>query len=268
MARARFPVERLRGKTALITGASSGIGREFARQLARLPMDLVLVARREPCLRALAEDLGTRGIRIRVMALDLCREDHLEQVLALFEAEDITLLVNCAGDGIDGRFTDQPLSAALAASRLNALVPMALMHGALHAFRRRGGGAVINISSLLAFKAIPGSVIYAASKSFLKEISLGLAEEYAADDIQISTVCPGDVKTPMLAREYGVALAEIPPSVFTMEVVVCVQEILRRFFRGEVLIIPGKLNRLLAIGLRTLPRSWISYLEQRLFARD
>lgn len=259
-------VHRLQGKTAVVTGASSGIGREFARQLAGLKMNVVLIARREHKLQELADELGEQKVKIVILPLDLTERTQCQSVKRVFETEDIALLVNCAGNGVGGSFSGGDLDSSTHAVYLNSIVPMELMYYAIQHFQKQQFGAVINISSILAFKSLEHDAVYAASKAFLKELSLGLAQEYAESNIFICTVCPGDVRTEMLALDYGMPLEKIPSSILVMEPEECVQITLREFSRGKHLIIPGRLNQLFSLLLLALPRSWISFLEKRLFS--
>ena len=189
-------MDRLR--TSLVTGASSGIGEEFARQLAAQGKDLVLVARNERRLREIAAELtAAHGVRVQVLAADLSLPGAAGRIWAETERLGIAvdLLVNNAGVGKRGEFAvlDQDFQAAMV--RLNVNTPMELARLYLPGMRARRRGGIINVASNAAFQPVPYLAVYAASKAFLLHFSEALAEEVGADGVRVMALCPGATDT-------------------------------------------------------------------------
>jgi len=180
--------------TAMITGASAGLGEEFARRLARLSTDLVLVARSAETLDALAKELrAAHGVAIEVIAADLTVEDDVDAVAdRLRDATDpIDLLVNNAGFGLPLHFATNDVEDEVQHLRIHVEAPLRLTHAALQTMRGRGG-RIINVASVAAF--IPRST-YAASKSWLVSFSQWANAEYAKDRVSVTALCPGFTHT-------------------------------------------------------------------------
>jgi short-subunit dehydrogenase len=185
---------RERPGTALVTGASSGIGREIARLHAARGGDLVVVARRTDRLTALKRDLeGAHGVAVHVLPLDLsvagAADDASQFVSDRGLAVDI--LVNNAGFGGGGAFAGRPDGVDEAMVRLNVEAPVALCRRFLPAMRARACGRVLNVASIVAFAPGPGMAVYAASKAFLLSFSEALAEECAGSGVTVTAFCPG-----------------------------------------------------------------------------
>ncbi len=188
-----------RDKTALITGGSSGIGFEFACQLAEKGARLVLVARHPENLHAATRQLRQRyNVTVMEIALDLtgdnaCRE--LSDKLA-FAGISPDILVNSAGFATYGRFSKLALPREQQQITLNCQVPVALTHTLLPAMLERGQGAVINIASTAAFQPVPYMATYGATKAFLLSFSEALWAEYRTRGIRVLALCPGPTATP------------------------------------------------------------------------
>ena len=180
--------------TALVTGASSGIGRELARLHAARGGDLVLVARRADRLEALAAELqAAHGTRVLAIPLDLTAPGAIEELAKTLESHGLAVdvLVNNAGFGGGGAFDTRPAGLDAAMVRLNAEVPVALCRRFLPAMRARGRGRVLNVASIVAFAPGPGMAVYAASKAFLLSFSEALSEEMAGSGVTVTAFCPG-----------------------------------------------------------------------------
>jgi short-subunit dehydrogenase len=176
--------------TALVTGASSGIGETFARRLARDGHKLILVARRRDRLQALAQDLAGA----EVLPADLTREEELRRVEERILAEpDLEMLVNNAGFGAAGRFYQTALEIQDRMHRLHVMATMRLTHAALGGMVARGKGAVINVSSVAGFGQSPGSVSYCATKAWMTSFTEGLYLELksARSPVKVQALCPG-----------------------------------------------------------------------------
>jgi short-subunit dehydrogenase len=177
-------------RIAMVTGASSGIGAEFARRLARDGFDLILVARRQDLLEQLARELGGAEI----LAADLTLDEDLARVAArIASAPELELLVNNAGFGARGRFWETPLDGQERMHRLHVMATLRLTRAALAAMVPRARGGVINVSSVAAFGQNPGSVSYCATKAWMNSFTEGLDLELRGigSPVRVQALCPG-----------------------------------------------------------------------------
>ncbi|MFN4062289.1 MAG: SDR family NAD(P)-dependent oxidoreductase [Paracoccus hibiscisoli] len=189
------------GPTALITGASDGIGRACAEQLAAQGFDLILVARS----RALLDDLAftlreEHGVHVRVHAPDLTDPEAVTTLLETTDALPIGLVVAAAGYGSTGRFVDQPLESELAMIDLNCRAVTALAHRFGQRMQARGRGGIMLFGSLVGFQGAPFSATYAATKSFVQSLAEGLAVELRPHGVSVLSVAPGPVGTGFASR--------------------------------------------------------------------
>ena len=184
------------GKWALITGASSGIGTEFAKQLAALNFNLVLVARRKEKLENLSAELIAKNkIETLVISLDLSSPDFLETLKQQTSHLDIGLLINNAGFAITGSFLNDKLENQLSLLDVNCKAPLILSHYFGNRMLSRGSGGIINIASTAAFLPLPYWSNYAASKAYLLSFSEGIWHELKHKGIDVLAVCPGPTQT-------------------------------------------------------------------------
>lgn len=244
-----------RGRWALVTGASAGIGEAFARELARRGMNVALAARREHRLRALAAELGTAH-RVRTLALPADLGVPGAAAALWNQASDgreIHLLVNNAGFGLKGAFSDLPLGRQAEMVRVNCGAVLELSHLALAAMRGRGGG-IVNVASVAAFQPVPMMATYAASKAFVLALSQALAEEARDLGVRVVALNPGPVKTEF-QQVAGTAVRDGAPGVRTPEEVV--NAALAALERGRTTVTPGALNALGAFAGRVAPRSLV-----------
>ncbi len=184
--------------TALITGASSGIGEAFARRLAADGHDLFLVARSEDKLKALCGELSAKhSINADYFAIDLSENGSDSAVFDETESRGIEIgfLINNAGFGSMGDFAELPLDRELEMIDLNIRALVGLTHRYLAGMRNRKRGTIINVSSAAGFQPIPFMATYAASKSFVTAFSEAIAEENRPFGIQVLALCPGSTKT-------------------------------------------------------------------------
>jgi short-subunit dehydrogenase len=184
--------------TALVTGASSGIGQAFARQLAARGHNLVVVARRGDRLEQLAKELDAQyGVGIEVLVADLAATAGLTTVEQRLADDDrpIDILVNNAGFGTAGTFASIDVDRQDEMVRLNVLAVVRLTHAALGGMLARGRGGVINVSSTAGFQPIPGWSTYAATKAFVSRFTEGIAGECANTGVAVTALCPGFTRT-------------------------------------------------------------------------
>ena len=204
--------------TALVTGATSGIGEEFCWQLAAAGHDLVLVARREDALAALAASLtNVAGVRAEVIAADLSTEEGCARVAARLDVggpadtekpdvRPVDLLVNNAGFGLGSAFLDNSLENEINGLNVMVRAVMTLAHHAGISMRSRGRGAILNVGSVA---SRTGAGTYSAHKAWVVAFTEGLAAELAGSGITATVVCPGPVDTPFFDR-VGVDMSGMP----------------------------------------------------------
>lgn len=238
---------------ALITGASSGLGKEFAEQLAGRGHDLVLVARDEDRLSSLAADLRTRyAVSVEVLRADLADRDQLGRVAERVGSADspVDLLVNNAGFGSRRGFVRGDLEEEERAVDLMVRAVMVLCHAAGGAMRSRGHGAVINVSSVASF-AVMGH--YSAIKSYVTVLSEALATELAPHGVQVMALCPGFVHTEFHDRAQ-MNMSKLPDQLW-LEAPDVVRQALEDVAAGRVVSVPSATYKGLVGVLRLAPRS-------------
>jgi short-subunit dehydrogenase len=254
-----------RPRYALVTGASRGLGRCFARSLAERKHNLVLVARSGAKLETLVHELQTaHGIQALSIPFDLAQPgagQRLADELAARELE-IDLLVNNAGFGDQGRFVQLPIERQLQGINLQNATVVELTHRLLPAMIERQQGGIITISSMAGFQPIPFAAVYSATKAFLTTFSLALEAEVSRFGVRVVTVCPGRLRAAPEDAESDGERKKFPGGEQTHEDVVA--ESLRVLDRGGGLVIPGTVNKLAAFAERFVPRSKVARLVKKL----
>jgi len=265
----------LRGKTALVTGASSGIGREIARVLARDVAVLVLVARRKDRLDELAQELTSKrpALRVIVREVDLTDREATASTLDALEKQEIAIdvLVNNAGFGDRGLLNERPWSKIEALLDLNVVTLTYLVHRLVPPMIARGSGAVMLVGSIAGIVAKPGSAVYGSSKSYVNALGEALHAELASTGVVVTTVLPGPVPT-----EFGVLAAKMDatpftpgasvpheppqpgrfklPGTFVVSAERCAEEAVRALVRGEARVVTGAAVKAMASVMDNLPR--------------
>jgi uncharacterized protein len=238
---------------ALVTGASSGIGAAFARRLARDGYGLILVARRQDRLEALARDLGGA----EVLPADLTRDEELKLVEdRIAAAPNLDLLVNNAGFGSMGRYFEIPVEGQDRMHRLHVMATMRLTHAALRSMVPRRKGAVINVSSVAAFGQSPQNVSYCATKAWMNSFTEGLHLELkiSGSPVAVQALCPGFTVTEF-QDVLGVDRKTIP-SWLWMRAEDVVDASLRGLARGKPLVVPGAIYKLI-VKLEAWTPRWL-----------
>ena len=254
---------------ALITGASAGIGEALARRLAARGFALVLSARRRQRLEALAAELGKRhGVAVEVIEADLSREGMPAEVARLAaRGGDVDLLVNNAGAGAFGAFSDLPLDAQLGQIRLNLVALVELCGLLLPAMRARGRGAILNVASTAGFQPLAYNAVYAASKAFVVSFGEALAVELSGSGVQVVTFCPGVADTEFFAAARRVGEAFRPSRLVAMSADRVADHAMRALDRRQALAFAGLRNWCTTFVVRLFPRAWVRVLAGRIFRR-
>jgi short-subunit dehydrogenase len=240
------------GPWALVTGASAGIGAEFARQLAGKGLNLILVARRAELLDALAEDLmRAHGVEVRTIAVDLSGSDFLDAIRDVVEDVDVGLLVNNAGTAVGGSFLDTELEPQRRSVELNVLAPLLLAHQLGRHIRTRGRGGIIFLSSPMALQGVANWANFAATKSYDLTLAEGLAGELESQGIDVLSVLPGPTLTEGTVN-MGARANRGPMKFKAPEGVVA--ETLASLGKTST-VVPGWMNRLMNALMKCLSRS-------------
>ena len=207
------------GPWALVTGASSGIGRAFAERLAGKGVNVVLLARRAQRLDELDARLRQQhGVEANICVTDLAVSDAARRILDTTDGLDIGLLVSNAGFGLKGEHAGNDPKAMADMLMVNCQAPMLLTHGFIPRLRRRGRGGIILTSSVEGLIGCPYSTVYSATKAFVNSLGEGLWAELAPDDIQVLTICPGATDTEAAALQ-GIDLRKLQNVMMPEEVV-------------------------------------------------
>jgi short-subunit dehydrogenase len=259
------------GCSALITGASAGIGREFARQLANRARTLVLVARREQRLNELRDELRNCNARLNVHAriVDLCDRTHIDELMRWLEQNkiDIDFLINNAGLGDYGSVATSDLERADRIIQVNVTALTLLTRRLLPQMIAKGHGSVLNVSSSAGFLPIPGMAVYAATKAYVNSFAEALRAELRGSGVTVTALCPGPVHTEFgdVAKRPG-GEPEHGPEFVYVSVEKTARDALAAVEADRPLVIPGLFMKLGMFLVRVTPMP-ILRLAWRLSAR-
>jgi short-subunit dehydrogenase len=248
-----------------VTGASSGIGAEIARELARRGLGVTLAARREDRLRELAAELGS-SVRAEVVACDVADPASRERMAAQLRERglNVEVLVNNAGFSTAGRFWQNDPEREIGLVRTNIEAVVALSREYLPGMVERGRGGVLNVASTAAFQPLPMQASYAASKAFVLNFTDGLHAELEGTGVTATSLCPGPVKTEF-SEVAGLEQAESElPGVFWDTPEDVAKAGVAGLEKGKRVVIPGAINRMGALGGQHAPRSLVLRLAGRL----
>jgi hypothetical protein len=248
-------MDLLTGKTALVTGASSGIGEAMARELAARGAGLVLVARRAERLEALARELAEHhpGLAMRVLPLDLAAPGAAGRLFQETEGagQRIDLLINNAGVGTNNTFLEIPWDKTAQQIQLNLVALTELTYRFGQAMRQRRAGYILNVASIGAYAPCPWFATYAAGKAYVRSFTLALAAELAGTGVRVCCLCPGSTESEFHAGAGQSLPALVGP--FTMSARRCARIGLRAVLSGRREIVSGWLNSLGMFLLRFVP---------------
>lgn len=252
-------------ENVLVTGASSGIGRELARLFAAAGSNLVLVARREEELSHLANELhAVHGVSARALPADLSQPAAAAAICGVLDSAgiEIDVLVNNAGFGALGSFVESSLERQLQMMQVNMTSLVELSRRLLPGMLQRSRGGVLNVASTAAFQPGPYMAVYYASKAFVLHFSEALVEEVAGTGVRVTCLAPGPVATEFAAT------AGLEESVLFKVGVLSAREVARAGYRGlrrgKAIVIPGLRNKLLVLALRFTPRSIVRKVVARI----
>lgn len=245
----------LKGRTAVVTGASSGIGAWCARLLAERGADVVLVARREDRLRELASELSAKhGVKADVLALDLTEQGAPARLFDATEGagREVAVLVNNAGFGTQGHFPEIPWEKSAEQIQLNVVALTELTYRFVRKMKERDAGYVLNVASIGAYLPVPGYATYGAGKAFVRNFSEALAYELRRTEVHVCCLCPGPTETGFLA----VSGQQVPgwQRYTFMSAERCARIGIGALLRGRRLIVAGFMNTLEMWWMRWLPR--------------
>ncbi|WP_053693475.1 SDR family NAD(P)-dependent oxidoreductase [Streptomyces sp. WM6372] len=255
-----------RGRTTLITGASSGLGAEFARQLAARGSDLVLVARREDRLKELAGQLSAaHGVTVEAVVMDLSVEGCGELLAAEVERRGITVsgVVNNAGFGTYGRFHDEDPQRLRQEVALDVMAVVDISHAFIGPLRSRGDGVLVNVASVAGYQPVPNMAVYGASKAFVLSFTEALWQESRGTGLRVLALSPGATKTEF----FDVVGTEDAASGTRMQTS---EEVVRTALRAldrrnpPPSVISGAMNRVMAFSGRLASRRTVVRMVDRM----
>ncbi|MFW6254122.1 MAG: SDR family NAD(P)-dependent oxidoreductase [Chitinivibrionales bacterium] len=242
------------GETALLTGASGGLGLDLSRFLARDGYDLVLVARRGDKLSSIAEEFSHEyGTTVYVCPADLDGSAGVKKVLDFVQKQSLTIdiLINNAGIGFFGRFVDIPAESITTMVRLNTLALTELTRAFLPDMLRRHKGRIMNVASTAAFQPGPLMAVYYATKAYVLHLSEALDDEYHKSGVRITAFCPGPTRTDFHDRA---GMDSSMPLLKLMDSAAAASIGYRGMLRGKRVVVPGLKNRIMSMISQRLPR--------------
>jgi short-subunit dehydrogenase len=254
----------LKGKTALVTGASSGIGTEFARQLGKRGADLIIVARRRANLEALAQEIeAAHQVKVTVIELDLSEPGAAKRLFDQTEATGraIDVLVNNAGGGVHANFLDCEWDRIARQIQTNLMTLTELTWRVGRAMRDRKSGHILNVASIGAYTPTPTYAVYSGTKAFVRDVTEAVAYELRGSGVRVCSLCPGGTHT-----EFHLAAGHELPKIFKstfMSAKDCAAIGLSALFTGRRNIISGVMNKVAMWMLRFMPRRAIVWFAAK-----
>lgn len=246
-------------QTALITGASAGLGEEFARQLARRGGTLILTARRLERLEALRAELNAQYPHLVVYCVqtDLSVGDEVRRLCAWLDDSGlrVTLLVNNAGLGDHGRFDSAEWERVRKIIEVNITALTQLAHYVIPTMRDQGGGAILNVASVAGMVPLPDMAVYAATKAYVISLSEAIRAELRGSGITVTTLCPGPVDTEFgdIAKRKGEVDFSVAPEFFKVSAERVVREAIEGVERKHPRVIPGLVVAIVMMFMASLP---------------
>jgi len=264
---------KLDGCNALITGASAGIGREFARQLAGRAHSMILVARRQDRLAGLRDELQEQhpNLAVRIRQVDLADPAQLQELMEWFDRENINvdLLINNAGLGDSGLFATSDPIRNEQMTLVNVVALTSLTRHVLPQMIAKRRGGILNVSSSAGFLPVPGSTVYAATKAYVTSFSEALRAELHGTGVSVCALCPGPVRTEF---QHVARRPDCRPEIGPKFVLVPVEQVVRDAINGleadKPIVIPGFAMKLAMLLARLTPMPLLRVLLRRYSSRD
>ena len=257
---------------AIITGASKGIGKDIAEELARRKYNLVLVARSESLLMQQSEELARKySVDVMYKSIDLSEPNSSATVKAFISEHDldISILVNNSGYGLWGRFEKLSLKDQLNMLRLNNESLISLTYAFLPQLQRQKQSYILNVASTTAYQAVPFMSVYAASKSFVVSFSRGLTAELKKSNVSVTCLSPGATTTGFMDRagmdSEKIIKASEKVSMSSSDVAV---QAVNALFGKKTEFIPGFINKLAAFATNVIPKSIIENIASGIYHKD
>ena len=243
------------GCTALITGASSGFGAEFARQLAPFARSLILTARTRPALEALAAELARPGLEVRIELADLGDPAQVSGLLAAVAGAKVDFLINNAGLGDHGLFESSDWGRVKAMIDVNITALTRITHGLLPGMIAARRGMILNVSSIAGDIPVPGMAVYAATKAYVTSLTEALRAELNGTGVTVTAVCPGPVDTGFSHRASRPSEDDEikSPSIMKVSTPQVVREALLAVERGRARVVPGWVPAAVALAISVVP---------------
>lgn len=250
--------------TAVVTGASSGIGKEFAKLLVPHVKRLVLVARNEAELIRLSEELRVQGMEVPYLLVDLAKPSGCQALWAtLQECQWLPdLLINNAGAGLFGEVLETSLEREQELIQLNISSLYYLSKMAVQHMVRQGHGTVLNVASVAAFQPGPRMAVYFATKAFVLSFSEAIDQELVGTNVRILTLCPGNTRTAFHATA-GTQRVKVMHQAFSKDAQSVAKAGFHQIFQGQRTLVPGLQNKFLLILVRFLPRRLVAWVSDR-----
>lgn len=246
----------MENKTAVITGATSGIGAAYAKRFAAQGYNLIITGRRKEKIEALAENIRReRHVNVEVVLAELSEKEGIHKVIEAMQRKQVELLVNNAGFGVNSLFYDCDLDVAEQLANVNVIAPMELIRAVLPDMVKRGSGTIINISSESVYMIVRKNSVYSGAKAFLKSFTEGLHVDLIGTGVRVLAVCPGLTHTDFhekIGMEKSRQLNKGIVSWMSPEEVVSCS--LKDLQKDKVICVPGLHTKLLTGILRLLPR--------------
>ncbi|URZ08258.1 SDR family NAD(P)-dependent oxidoreductase [Clostridium felsineum] len=245
-------------KTALITGATSGIGEEFARRFGKLGYDLIITGRRENKMKIVADEIKKESnVKVDIIIVELSDEKELENLIKVIENKRIDILVNNAGFGVSNFYDKEHIENFINMEIVHVKVPMRITYTVLKGMIERNDGVVINVSSESAFLPMPQNTVYASTKAFLKIFTEGLNLEVKArgKNIKFQALCPGFTKTDFHEKMGIEKSSQVDRGIIKWRTPKYIVDYsLKMLKKDKVICVPGIENRILIRLLSLLPK--------------
>jgi short-subunit dehydrogenase len=235
---------------ALVTGSSSGIGRAIARELALRGYPIILHGRNVSALDEVEKDIRSIStVETTILTNDLSDSQQVSKLIEVIEERDIEIIINNAGFGVAGAYSDSPLQDELAMVEVHINTPMKIIKAALPKMKAKKKGYILNVASLYAYFSVPKQSIYGASKAFQHSYSLALNEELKDEGVIVSSLCPGLTYSNFRIRQGKAEKEHIVGMTSDAVAKIAINEL----FKGRISIVPGFFNKFMSKFIPRLP---------------